>query len=230
MNGGIPRPEPARDPRKGARAYDAWFEAGWGRHAFAVEAAAILGATGPLEGLRALDAGCGTGRFGALLEEGGARVVGLDADPGMLAVAAERLPGPLVLGDVRDLPFRDAAFDLAIAVTVLEFVDVPARAVDELARVVRRGGRIVVGALSPASPWGLAHRRRLHEPPWDRARFLPAAELRALGARHGRIALRSVLFAPGAMPGLAALGPALERAGRLASAFGAFRVLAVDRR
>jgi 2-polyprenyl-3-methyl-5-hydroxy-6-metoxy-1,4-benzoquinol methylase len=44
-------------------AYDRWFDTRWGRYAFTIELAAIERAIGRLDGLRVLDAGCGTGRF-----------------------------------------------------------------------------------------------------------------------------------------------------------------------
>jgi SAM-dependent methyltransferase len=47
--------------------YDVWFDTLWGHHAFAVESATVRRACGALAGRRALDAGCGTGRFSAAL-------------------------------------------------------------------------------------------------------------------------------------------------------------------
>jgi uncharacterized protein involved in oxidation of intracellular sulfur len=213
-----------------AAAYDRWFDSTWGRYAFTVEEAAIERAAGQLDGLRVLDAGCGTGRFTACLERRAARLVGVDLDPAMLAVAAQRVRTPLLTADASRLPFRDAAFDVAIAVTVCEFTASPAAAVAELARVTRPGGRIVIGALNRRSPWGLARRRRLQRrPPWQQARFLTRGQLRAFGARHGRVRLHGALIAPGAIPGTWP-GSLLEAAGRRACpAIGAFQVLAIEK-
>ncbi|MGH9002178.1 MAG: class I SAM-dependent methyltransferase, partial [Acidimicrobiia bacterium] len=102
---------------------------------------------------RVLDAGCGTGRFASILEAEGGAVVAVDRDPGMLAVASSRLAGPCLLSDVASLPLRSRSVDVAVAVTVLEFMSDPNAALRELARVTRPGGRIVVGALNPNSPW-----------------------------------------------------------------------------
>jgi SAM-dependent methyltransferase len=176
---------PARWSSAAAADYDAWFQTPWGRHAFAVESAAVLRAAGALDGARVLDVGCGTGRFTGALEQAGAMVVGVDLDPGMLIVAAANHGGPRLVADAHRLPFATGAFDLAVALTLLEFVDDPARVVAELARVTRPGGRLLVGALNRASPWGLAHRRRLRHPPWTAARFLTRSTLRRLGRAHG---------------------------------------------
>ncbi|HET6949115.1 MAG TPA: methyltransferase domain-containing protein [Acidimicrobiales bacterium] len=209
--------------------YDAWFDTPWGRHAFAVEAATVRDACGDLAGRRVLDAGCGTGRFSATLAGDHTPVVGIDPDPAMLGPARARVTGGCARAVVEHLPFPDGAFDLSLAVTVLEFVADPAAALAELARVTRDGGRIVVGALNPRSPWGLANRRARRAGVWCHARFLGRSELRALGSRHGRTRLHGALHAPGALPGLARLGPPIEAAGRAVPPCGAFQVLTIDK-
>lgn len=154
--------------------------------------------------------------------------MGADVDGSMLAIAARRLRAPLVLGDVEQLPFRDGAFDVAVAVAVLEFVPVPERAFAEMTRVTRPGGRVVVGALNPASPWGVLHRRRGEQ--WAGARLLSPSELAALGGRHGSdVVVSGALYAPGPIPALGLLGPLFEWVGRLVPRNGAFQVLTARR-
>jgi ubiquinone/menaquinone biosynthesis C-methylase UbiE len=177
-----------------------------------------------------VDVGCGTGRFTQALQQQGARTVGVDLDPDMLAVAAQRAAGPWLVADAARLPLRDHAVDVAVAVTLLEFVADPAQVLAELARVTRPGGRLVVAALNRTSPWGLAHRRRLRRPPWRHARLLTRRRLLALGRAHGRARLHAALFAPAAFPCLGRVGRLLEAAGRPLPALGAFQVLVVDRR
>lgn len=220
--------------RGGARvapaAYDRWFDTRWGRYAFTVELAAIERAAGRLDGLRVLDAGCGTGQFTAALERRAARLAGVDLDPAMLTVAGRRVRAPLLAADAGELPFRDGAFDVAVAVTVCEFTASPAAVVAELARVTRPGGRVVIGALNRRSAWGLARRRQLRRPPWQAARFLTRRQLRALGARHGQVQLHGTLVMPGAVPGSRHAGRFLEAIGRRAfPATGAFQVLTVKK-
>jgi len=212
---------------RSAADYDQWFEQPWGRCAFAVESNAVDHAAAGTHPARALDAGCGTGRFSKVLA--GAYSVGIDPDPEMLALACPRLAGRCVQGVVEHLPFRDETFDLTLAITVLEFVVDREVAVAELARVTRPGGRIIVGALNPHSPWGLASRRRLRSGVWCRARFLDRHALRSLGAGHGRTSLHGRLYAPGVFPGIALAGPVLETIGRIAPAWGAFQTLIIDK-
>jgi SAM-dependent methyltransferase len=209
--------------------YDVWFDTLWGHHAFAVESATVRRACGALAGRRALDAGCGTGRFSAALAGQHTAVVGVDPDPDMLRLARTRATGGCIRAAAEHLPFADGSFDLTLAVTVLEFVADPRAAVAELARVTCPGGRIIIGALNPHSPWGLANRCRLRAGVWCHARFLDPSDLRSLGAPHGRTSLGGTLYAPGDFPGLSRLGPLLEIAGQAAPAWGAFQVLVIDK-
>lgn len=133
-----------------------------------------------------LDAGCGTGRLTTPLAKLRVTPIGVDVDPNMLSIAARRLPGRCLRATIEHLPFPNATFDLAIAVTVLDFVADPTAAVAELVRVTRPGGRIVIGALNPHSPWGLANRRRLRSGAWCDARFFSRQSFRELGQPHGR--------------------------------------------
>ncbi len=219
-------PEPAGtlDPER----YDRWFDQPWGRHAFRVERDALLRALGPLDGRSLLEVGCGTGRFTAAFESAGAEVTGIDNDPGMLALAATRTDAVLLRGDAHTLPLPDDTFDVAVAVTLLEFADDPQRIIDELVRVTRPGGRIAVATLNPSSPWGLAHRRELRDPPWSGACLSTREQLRGLLARHGRPHLHAALYAPGMLPGLAWLARLVERLGRLAPRIGAFQIAVLD--
>lgn len=220
---------PAGRSSAAAADYDAWFQAPWGRYAFAVESAAVLQAAGVLEGARVLEVGCGTGRFTGAIQRAGGSVVGVDLDPDMLTVAAANLAGPRLVADAHRLPFATGAFDLTVALTLLEFVDDPAPVVGELARVTRPGGRLLVAALNRASPWGLAHHRRLRRPPWTAARFLTRGTLRTLGHAHGTARLQAALYAPSAVPGLPIVGPLLEGLGRPLPWLGAYQLLVVDR-
>lgn len=91
---------------------------------------------------RVLELGCGTGRnlprYPPL-----ARVVAVDPYPQNLERARRRAPGvPLVQARAEALPFRDGAFDTAVASLVLCSVDDPPRALSELRRVLAPGGAL----------------------------------------------------------------------------------------
>lgn len=107
---------------------------------------------GDPEGRRALDLGCGTGRYARLLVEAGARAVGLDLSRAMLrrAAADRRLRGAeWVQGSVDALPFRSASFDLVVSGLVLDHLARIDPYFEEIARVLRAGGRSVVATVHP---------------------------------------------------------------------------------
>jgi len=99
-----------------------------------------------------LDVGCGHGACVPLLARrvgATGRIVGLDASRAMVAEAHRRfdhsgLAVEFRYGSALALPFEDASFEAARAERVLQFVDDPARALCELARVTMLGGRVVV--------------------------------------------------------------------------------------
>jgi malonyl-CoA O-methyltransferase len=108
---------------------------------------------GPLAGVRALDLGCGTGRYARLLAAGGtASVVGLDLSAGMLLRAARQGPAGArwVLGDANALPFRAASFDVVVSGLVLDHLPRLEPCFREVARVLRPGGRAVLVGVHPA--------------------------------------------------------------------------------
>jgi ubiquinone/menaquinone biosynthesis C-methylase UbiE len=107
-------------------------------------------ATADLEPGSALDVACGTGRHSAWLCAGGHDTIGIDATPEMLDVARQKVPdAEFRLGDFTSLPFDDDQFDFAICALALTHIDDPSRAIDEIARVVRPRGRIVLTDAHP---------------------------------------------------------------------------------
>lgn len=105
-----------------------------------------LDAVEPLSGKQLFDSGCGAGLALHLAAQRGARVSGIDATPELVAIAKERTPGADVrVGDIESLPFDDRSFDVSTAFNAMQYASDPMAALRELARVTRRGGRVVTG-------------------------------------------------------------------------------------
>ncbi|WBO65882.1 class I SAM-dependent methyltransferase [Streptomyces camelliae] len=121
----------------------------------------LLRAAGVREGARVLDVGTGTGTVAAAACERGANVTAVDADPGMVARAAQAVPDAHVrLAALPRLPFADDEFDAVIGNFVLNHVGQPREALKELRRVTRPGGLIAVTiwAVPPAAGQALLGR------------------------------------------------------------------------
>jgi SAM-dependent methyltransferase len=150
---------------------DQWqgVDEGWGRQA--VEFATLCEPTNCREyvamhhrlgvdaGDRLLDVACGAGLAVELAGLRGARCAGIDASPRLLAVALDRSPdADLRVGDMQDLPWDDAAFDVVTSFRGI-WATTPG-AVAEVHRVLVPGGRVglTVWGHIKASPgaWALA--------------------------------------------------------------------------
>lgn len=214
--------------------YDRWRKGRLGRITDELEKNLLLELIGPVAGLRVLDVGCGDGQLASLLARMGAVITAIDTDPQMLEAARRRLQrdaveGTLIRADIEALPFASQRFDLVTAVTVLCFVGRPQQALREMARVLKPGGRLVVGELGRYSVWAVWRRLRawLGHPTWRSAHFRSIAELVALARSAGLTvrATRAAIFYPPigwVTPLLAPIDPWLGR--RLAS-MGAFLAL-----
>lgn len=101
-----------------------------------------------------LDVAAGTGTSTLPLAMAGARVIASDPSPGMLAAGRRRHPQlDFVHADALALPFADDSFDAVTIVFGLRNIGDPKRALREMARVCRPGGRLVVCEFStPTTP------------------------------------------------------------------------------
>jgi len=116
-----------------------------------------------------IDVGCGSGVFSRILAAAGAEVLGVDGSAAMIAAARGFGAGPRYeVQTVEDLPREAAAFDGALFLSVMEYLDDPSASLGAVARVLRPGGTLIASA--PNRHSGLRRVQR---------------SLRALGASFG---------------------------------------------
>ncbi len=106
---------------------------------------ATVRAVAPQAGERVLDIAAGTGTSSAALAKSGADVVAADFSPGMIEVGRVKHPGiTFVQADAMALPFGDNEFDAVTISFGLRNIEDPKKALAEMYRVLKPGGRLVI--------------------------------------------------------------------------------------
>jgi ubiquinone/menaquinone biosynthesis C-methylase UbiE len=166
--------------------YRRWYETALGSQADADEKAVVFALADLKPGERVLDVGCGDGNYSGPAASATGGAVGVDLSIDMLRAAQGRHGGrrdlAWVQADGGALPFPDRRFDVVLAVTVLCFAADPRALAREMYRVLRPGGRIVLGELGRYSVWALARRVKglFRETIYRHSRFFSPGELSEL--------------------------------------------------
>jgi SAM-dependent methyltransferase len=181
---------------------------------------AIVAYTGATPATRFVELGIGTGRIALPFIRAGYDYTGIDISQAMMDRLVEKLAGAagyryrLHLGDITELPFADAAFDVAIMVHILHLVDDWQKALREARRVLAPGGCLLIAHGSragadtePAPPervtnkWMQIRRELGNDRPAGRSNIWGgdervAAYLQSLGAQTERVRLTLVASPP----------------------------------
>lgn len=133
-----------------------WMAGDFGRIAMSYEtgAAEFVQRLGIAAGERVLDVACGTGNLALPAARAGAVVSGIDIAPNLLdqlavRAGAEGLAVTTTEGNCEATPYPDGSFDTVLSMFGVMFAARPEPAADELLRVCRRGGRIVLANWTP---------------------------------------------------------------------------------
>ena len=107
---------------------------------------------------KALDVGCGEGRFCRVLSQRGIQTFGIDPVDDFIELARSRHPeGEYAVGVAEALPYEDAQFDLVVS--YLTLIDIPdyQTGIAEMARVLASGGTLLAANLTPHMTAGMRH-------------------------------------------------------------------------
>jgi SAM-dependent methyltransferase len=165
-----------------ARDYDQWVEDSRNRFEVDQENQLLLDMLRPLRGESVLEIGCGTGSTLVTLVERGLRVTGIDPSPYMLDTAIKQVGdrAELYRGFGEELPGDDNSFNHACFMTTLEFVEDPAKAVEEACRVAK--DRVFIGVLNRFAIRGIHLRVAgiFNQSIFNRAKFFGIWELKRM--------------------------------------------------
>jgi ubiquinone/menaquinone biosynthesis C-methylase UbiE len=182
-----------------AEKYDKWFNTGLGKYVLHHEKGLVLELAAPMPGDKVLDIGVGTGIFALELMKYGVDITGIDVSQKMLDIARSKGVPNVALGDAVSLDYPDESFDLVISITALEFIKDYEKAISEMVRVCRKGGRVVVGTLGSGSLWALKRNRAARKDPdsvFRDARFYSYGELRRAAEKFGyKTVVKGAVFA-----------------------------------
>jgi ubiquinone/menaquinone biosynthesis C-methylase UbiE len=140
-----------------AEEYDRWFDTPEGNVLFGMEVEAVRLLTRDIE-KPSLEIGVGTGRF--------AKELGIDTgiDPSFKSLEIAKKRGIKVKkAKGENLPFKDETFKTVFILFTLCFVENPKMVLLEVKRVLKIGGKLIVGIINKESPWGQLYMQKRAE-------------------------------------------------------------------
>ena len=144
-----------------------------------------------------LELGCGTGHWTQFFSEQGFQVTAIDSSGAMLEIAKSKniQNTSFLKADAARLPFADNSFSIIASVTMLEFVEDTNQVIDEIDRVLKPGGTLVLGCLNALSEPG---KNKDHDPVLKHGRFFTVEEIKHIISRFGNPTISAgVYFSPG---------------------------------
>jgi ubiquinone/menaquinone biosynthesis C-methylase UbiE len=177
-----------------ANEYDAWFDAHPWVYQSEVQAIKMVL---PQSG-RGVEIGTGTGRFSVPFG------ISIGVEPSVAMAEIARSRGIAVYdAKAESLPFHDGAFDFALMVTTICFLEDPLQALKEIRRILRPAGKIIIGMLDKESPLGKLYETKKNESKFYKfTRFYSVKQvleyLSVSGYAHSRT-LQTIFHNPEAM-------------------------------
>lgn len=149
-------------------------------------------------GKNLIEIGCGTGHWSRFFSLKGFKVTGIDISGEMIKVARSKniANSRFEVGDGESIPFEDESFDLAVAITTLEFTANPRRMLSEMARCVKKpGGKLIVGVLNALSSYN-QERKDKSSSVYSSANLFYPEQIKELLQQFGRTQILIAGFAP----------------------------------
>jgi len=197
--------------------YDRWYETAEGAMYDRLEKKVVSKyLPADAKAMKLLDVGCGTGHWSRFFSEHGFKVTGIDVSERMIKIAqGKNIAGAsFLIADAHSLPFADESFDVAAAITTLEFVREPEQVLREMVRCTcKRRGRILIGMLNPLARLN-RNRQRNPESLYAKARLFSPWQLKQLLEQYGQTHITTGGFVPKSKL-LLPLSPFIDVIGRL---------------
>jgi ubiquinone/menaquinone biosynthesis C-methylase UbiE len=197
--------------------YDLWYESAEGAMCDHLEKKAISKYLPKnVKGMKLLEIGCGTGHWSQFFSEYGFEVTGIDVSERMIKIAQSKdiLNASFQLADGQSLPFADDSFDVAAAITTLEFVDNAESVVQEMLCCTRKqAGRLLIGVLNALARFN-RNRQQDSKSLYAKAHLFSPRQLKRLLEPYGKTSIVTAAFVPSWKCSLH-LSPLIDTVGRL---------------
>lgn len=197
--------------------YDRWYDTPHGAAYDRSEKTAIDKLiSGHTEGKRLLEVGCGTGHWSKFFSTKGYEITGIDISERMVTMAKNKniARSSFHVMDGHRMSFADNSFDIAAAITTLEFATNPNAMVAEMARCVRKpGGKLLFGVLNALSKYNQVRKNEVGSP-YASATLFPPEQLKELLEPLGQMQMIIAGFVP-RLSWLLSLAPVFELACRI---------------
>jgi SAM-dependent methyltransferase len=141
-------------------------------HFFQIRLSRVYELLGDFDGYRVLDCGCGPGMMISYLVRRGSEFFGVDLSKEMINECKNRYddqtnPVRLSVARIEELPFPSCSFDIALCMGVIEYSENAYGAIQELSRVVKENGIVIISMLNKLSPYRLWE-RYIYKSSWVR--------------------------------------------------------------
>jgi len=135
-----------------ANSYDEYYQSDFGKKVDKIEKDIITDLIKELPRNEMLELGCGTGHWSDFFSKNGFKVTGIDISEAMLTIAKDKkIDATFKVGDAGQIPFQDESFQCISSITMLEFVDNQDQVINEMHRVLKKDGWLLLGCLNKNS-------------------------------------------------------------------------------
>jgi len=179
-----------------ASEYDAYYQTETGKIVDNIEKEIVSAHLKRLPKTNWLELGCGTGHWSKFFSDWGFQITAVDNSEAMLEIArSKNLENvDFMNADAARLPFPDGHFSGIVSITMLEFVEDLELVLNEIDRVLKPEGTLVLGCLNALSEPG---KNKNNDPVFQHARFFTPSEIKEMLTRLGKPRISaSVYFSP----------------------------------
>ena len=158
-----------------ANNYDAYYQTELGKKVDEIEKRIISNLIKDVPRNHMLELGCGTGHWSAFFLKEGFRLTGIDVSEAMLKIAKKKdIKADFLNANSQKIPYNDGSFEVVSSITMLEFVQDQDKVLNEIYRVLKPGGWLILGCLNANS---ILAERKEQEETYKYAHFMTPEKL-----------------------------------------------------